>query len=199
MAGEDLGGRLRRGIDRLIGVAAGKRERRDRENDGKPHGRFPTVGRPAAARARGRRGGELGHQVPVRFSQAIGQPIGGACWRRRHWRLWRSARVQASPRRKLSLGHVFPVAFTMLSRREHFKDNFHAAWASDSSNSPESLRESENTNNLFHQTEISLILLPVAEPETDRVRMLREQGRIYRSGDVNIGSEGSEIFYSKRP
>ena len=77
MAGEDLGGRLRRGIDRLIGVAAGKRERRDRENDGKPHGRFPTVGRPAAGRARGRRGGEFGHQVPVRFAQAIGQPIGG--------------------------------------------------------------------------------------------------------------------------
>jgi hypothetical protein len=34
MAGEHLGGRLRRGIDRLIGVAAGKREGRDRENDG---------------------------------------------------------------------------------------------------------------------------------------------------------------------
>jgi hypothetical protein len=46
------------------------------------------------------------------------------------------------------------------------------------------LRESENTNNLFHQTEIRLILLPVAEPETDRVRMLREQGRVYLSGDV---------------
>ena len=144
MAGEDLGGRLRRGIDRLIGVAAGKRERRDRENDGKPHGRFPTLGRPAAARARGRRGGELGHQVPVRFPQAIGQPIGGACWRRRHWRLWRPARVQASPLRKLSLGHVFPIAFAMLSRREHFKENFHAAWASNSSNSPEAMRESEN-------------------------------------------------------
>jgi hypothetical protein len=56
----------------------------------------------------------------------------------------------------------------MLSRREHFKENFHAAWASDSSNSPEALLESENTNNLFHQTEISPILLPVAEPETDR-------------------------------
>jgi hypothetical protein len=68
-------------------------------------------------------------------------------------------RVQASPLRKLSLGHVFPIAFAMLSRREHFKENFHAAWASDSSNAPESLRESKNTNNLFHQTEISPILL----------------------------------------
>jgi hypothetical protein len=64
------------------------------------------------------------------------------------------------------------------------------AWASDSSNSPEPLREFENKNNLFHQTEISPILLPVVEPETDRVRMLREQGRIVRSGDVSIGSEG---------
>jgi hypothetical protein len=130
----------------------------------------------------------------VRFSQAIGQPIGGACWRRRHWRLWRPAQVQASPRRTLSLGHVFPVAFAMLSRREHFKENFHAAWASDSSNPPEARCESENANNLFHQTEISLILLSVAEPETDRVRMLREQGRIVRSGDVNIGSEGQGNF-----
>jgi hypothetical protein len=55
---------------------------------------------------------------------------------------------------------------------------------SDSSNSPEALRESENTDNFFPQTEIILILLPVVEPETDRVRMLREQGKIYRSGDV---------------
>jgi hypothetical protein len=37
VAGEDLGGRLRRGIDRLIGVAAGKRHRRDRKDDMKPH------------------------------------------------------------------------------------------------------------------------------------------------------------------
>jgi hypothetical protein len=37
VAGEDLGGRLRRGIDRLTGVAAGKRERGDREDDLKPH------------------------------------------------------------------------------------------------------------------------------------------------------------------
>ena len=111
----------------------------------------------------------------MRFSQAIGQPIGDPWWRRRRWRTWRPARVQASPRRKLSLGHVFPIAFAMLSRREHFKGNFHAAGASDSSNAPEARRESENINNLFHQTEISLMLLPVAEPETDRVRMLREQ------------------------
>jgi hypothetical protein len=76
--------------------------------------------------------------------------------------------------RKLSLGHGFPIAFNRLSRRGHFKDNFHAAWASDSSDAPESPRESEKTNNLFHQTEISPILLPVAEPETDRVRTLRE-------------------------
>jgi hypothetical protein len=96
--------------------------------------------------------------------------------------------------RKLSLGHVFPVAFAMLSRREHFKENFHAAWASDSSNSPEAWRESENIDNFFHQIEISLILLPVAEPETDRVRMLREQGMICRSGDVSIGPVGQGNF-----
>jgi hypothetical protein len=87
----------------------------------------------------------------------------------------------------------------MLSRREHFKENFHAAGASDSSNSSEALRESKNANNLFHQTEISLILLPVAEPETDRVRMLREQGRIYRSGDVIVGSEGQRNFLLRNP
>lgn len=34
--------RLSRGIDRLIGVTARKRERRDREDDAEPHGRFPT-------------------------------------------------------------------------------------------------------------------------------------------------------------
>ena len=68
MAAEDLGGRLRRGIDRLIGVAAGKRERRDRENDGKPHGRFPTVGRPAAARARGRSEGVAGLSSAARIA-----------------------------------------------------------------------------------------------------------------------------------
>jgi hypothetical protein len=71
MAGEDLGGRLRRGIDRLIGVAAGKRDRRDREDDGKPHGRFPTQGRPAAGRTRGRRGGELGHQIPLSLRRRL--------------------------------------------------------------------------------------------------------------------------------
>jgi hypothetical protein len=57
----------------------------------------------------------------------------------------------------------------------------------------------KKTNNLFHQTEIRPILLSVAEPETDRVRMLREQGKIDLSGDLNVGSEGREIFYSKRP
>jgi hypothetical protein len=65
VAGEDLGGRLRRGIDPVIGVAAGKRERRDREDDVKPHGRLPTYWRPAAGRALGRRAGEVGHQVPL--------------------------------------------------------------------------------------------------------------------------------------
>jgi hypothetical protein len=33
VAGEDLGGRLRRGIDRLIGVAAGEEKRRDHDRD----------------------------------------------------------------------------------------------------------------------------------------------------------------------
>jgi hypothetical protein len=42
VAGEDLGGRLRRGIDRLIGVAAGEGKRCDHDRDAEPHGRFPT-------------------------------------------------------------------------------------------------------------------------------------------------------------
>ena len=44
MAGEDLGGRLRRGIDRLIGVAAGQDKWCDHDRDAEPHGRFPTIG-----------------------------------------------------------------------------------------------------------------------------------------------------------
>jgi hypothetical protein len=54
VAGEDLGGRLRRGIDRLIGVAAGERERRNRQNDRDPHSRPPVQWR------RGRRTRECG-------------------------------------------------------------------------------------------------------------------------------------------
>src|ERR1700722_18070630 len=42
VACEDLGGRLRRGIDRLIGVAAGEDKRCDDDRDAEPHGRFPT-------------------------------------------------------------------------------------------------------------------------------------------------------------
>ena len=42
-AGEDLGGRLRRKIDRLIGVAAGERERRDRKDDAEPLQRPPLL------------------------------------------------------------------------------------------------------------------------------------------------------------
>ena len=41
-AREDLGGRLRRGIDRLIGVTAGEDKRYDHDRDAEPHGRFPT-------------------------------------------------------------------------------------------------------------------------------------------------------------
>jgi hypothetical protein len=52
----------------------------------------------------------------------------------------------------------------------------------------------KKTNNLSHQTEIRPILLSVAEPETDRVRMLREQGSLYRSGDVDNESEAAKFF-----
>ena len=55
VAGEDLGGRLRRGIDRLIGVAAGERERCGGEDDAEP-----PVGRLFGRCAR-----EVGHQVPL--------------------------------------------------------------------------------------------------------------------------------------
>jgi hypothetical protein len=54
VAGEDLGGRLRRGIDRLIGVAAGERERHKSQNDRDPHSRPPVQWR------RGRRTREFG-------------------------------------------------------------------------------------------------------------------------------------------
>ena len=37
-----LGLRLSGGIECLISVAAGERERGDREDDAEPHGRFPT-------------------------------------------------------------------------------------------------------------------------------------------------------------
>ena len=39
LAGEDLRGPLRRGIDVLIGVAPGEHERRDRQDDRDPHSR----------------------------------------------------------------------------------------------------------------------------------------------------------------
>ena len=38
VAGEDLGGRARRGVDPLIGVATGEDKRRDCEDDGETHG-----------------------------------------------------------------------------------------------------------------------------------------------------------------
>ena len=48
VAGEDLGGRLRRGIDRLIGVAAGEDKRCDHDRDAEPCiGRFPSPLEPA--------------------------------------------------------------------------------------------------------------------------------------------------------
>ena len=95
MAAEDLGGPLRRGIDRLIGVAAGKRERRDRENDGEPHGGFPT-------------GGEAGRRTSAGSTRRRARPSGSrevpaGDWPadqrrlldRRRWRLWRPAGVQS--------------------------------------------------------------------------------------------------------
>jgi hypothetical protein len=55
VAGEDLGGRLRRGIDRLVGVAAGEREHSGGEDDAEP-----PVGRLFSRCAR-----EVGRQVPL--------------------------------------------------------------------------------------------------------------------------------------
>jgi hypothetical protein len=60
VAGEDLGGRLRREIDLPIGIAAGERERRNHDRDAEPHGRFR--GRPVG-RSFGRCEREVGHQV----------------------------------------------------------------------------------------------------------------------------------------
>jgi hypothetical protein len=59
VAGEDLGGRRRR-IDRLIGVAAGERERRNRQDDQDPHSRPPSSRETRPAR---RRVGALGDRV----------------------------------------------------------------------------------------------------------------------------------------
>jgi hypothetical protein len=50
VAGEDLGGRLRRGIDRLIGVAAAEHERHNSQNDRDPHSRPQFNGDEAGAR-----------------------------------------------------------------------------------------------------------------------------------------------------
>src|SRR5271166_7055310 len=47
-------GRLFGGIDRLIGVAAGERERHDREDEEEAHGRFPTHWRRTVGRSFGR-------------------------------------------------------------------------------------------------------------------------------------------------
>src|SRR5271166_6083794 len=54
-------GRLFGGIERLIGVAAGERERRDRQDDAEPHERFPTHWRRTVEQSFG--AGEVGHQV----------------------------------------------------------------------------------------------------------------------------------------
>src|SRR5271156_6009483 len=51
VAGPDLGARLRRGIDPLIGVAAGERERHNRQDDRDSHSHAPVQWR------RGRRAG----------------------------------------------------------------------------------------------------------------------------------------------
>ena len=63
VAGEDLGGRLRRGIGRLIGVTAGECERCGGEDDAEPHGRFPTSLEPTVGRSFGRCAGEVGHHA----------------------------------------------------------------------------------------------------------------------------------------
>jgi hypothetical protein len=63
VAGEDLGGRLRRGIDRLISVAAGEDKRCDNDRDAKPHGRFPTHWSGRVGRSFGRCAGEVGHHA----------------------------------------------------------------------------------------------------------------------------------------
>jgi hypothetical protein len=71
--------RLFGGIDQLIGVAAGECERRDREHDGKPRGRFPSYWGPTLGRPSGRRAGELSHKVflynPGRLGRR-GRPAG---------------------------------------------------------------------------------------------------------------------------
>src|SRR5271163_1562990 len=60
VTGEDLGGRPRRGIDGLIGVAAGEDKRCDHGKDAEPHGRFR--GRPVR-RSFGRCAGEVDQQL----------------------------------------------------------------------------------------------------------------------------------------
>jgi hypothetical protein len=83
------------------------------------------LGRPAAARARGRSGGEIGHQVPVRFSQGD--------WPADRRRLLASSPLAAVAARKgpsVATAQTEPRSrfpFAMLSGREHFKENFHAA------------------------------------------------------------------------
>jgi hypothetical protein len=62
-AGEDLGRRLRRGIDRLIGVTAGEDKCCDHDRDAEPHGRFPTHWSRPVGRSFGRCAGEVGHHT----------------------------------------------------------------------------------------------------------------------------------------
>jgi hypothetical protein len=62
VASEDLGGRLRRRIDRLIGVAAGEDKRCDHDRDAEPHGRFPTHWTASGTFVR-RCAREVGHHV----------------------------------------------------------------------------------------------------------------------------------------
>src|SRR5277367_3492561 len=62
-AGEDLGGRLRRGIDRLIGVTAGEDKRYDHDRDAEPHGRFPTYWSRPGGRSFARCAGDVGHHA----------------------------------------------------------------------------------------------------------------------------------------
>src|SRR5271155_1806529 len=63
VAGEDLGGRLRRGIDPLIGVTAGEEKRCDHDRDTEPYRRFPTHWSRPVGRSFGRCAGGVGHQV----------------------------------------------------------------------------------------------------------------------------------------
>ena len=62
-ASDDPGGRPRREINLLIGVAAGEDKRRDHDRNAEPHGRFPTHWSRPVGRSFGRCAGEVDHQV----------------------------------------------------------------------------------------------------------------------------------------